>query len=146
MQTPEQRRAKQHAYYAAHREIWRENDRKRKENGKAAAYRREYNIRARKKLNAKLQRWRASLTPEQKAENNKRAAMLRLPKTRANPGPNRLSARVSQIRRTFGISIEEYYARLQAQDWKCASCGTPLNEKTKALDHDHETGELREFL
>lgn len=52
-----------------------------------------------------------------------------------------------RIRRDFGITEEEYEARIVAQGSKCAICEEPLdNPKTTHLDHNHETGELRGIL
>lgn len=52
--------------------------------------------------------------------------------------------RASSIEKKFGIPAEEYYAKRKEQGDLCGACGRPLDE-SPALDHDHETGELREF-
>lgn len=44
--------------------------------------------------------------------------------------------------RRFGISREDYLARLDSQAGACAICGAPADH----LDHDHSTGPLRDFL
>lgn len=50
------------------------------------------------------------------------------------------------IKATYGISIEEYEERLNAQQL-CAICGRQLvRSKNAHLDHDHKTGRLRKFL
>lgn len=54
--------------------------------------------------------------------------------------------------RKFGVSAEKYIAMLVAQDGKCAVCrqietATRYGKvKTLAVDHDHETGEVRGLL
>ena len=52
-----------------------------------------------------------------------------------------------RIRKDYGITEEEYEARIAAQGCKCAICQEPLdNPKTTHLDHNHETGQLRGVL
>lgn len=53
-----------------------------------------------------------------------------------------------ELRRNYGITLAEYDAMLEAQDNRCAICGrTPEeNGKRLAVDHDHETGEVRCLL
>ena len=59
----------------------------------------------------------------------------------------RTTGRNATLLRTYGITEEEYEARIVAQGSKCAICGEPLdNSKTTHLNHNHETGELRGFL
>ena len=55
------------------------------------------------------------------------------------------------IKRTFGISAEEYKERLVIQGDNCALCGEafygePGSLGSPVLDHNHLTGVLREFL
>lgn len=61
-----------------------------------------------------------------------------------------LTTRKSQLRRNYGLSLEDYNRILLNQDNKCFICGrTPKQIKKKkmlAVDHDHETGEIRGLL
>jgi hypothetical protein len=56
------------------------------------------------------------------------------------------------LRESFGISMEEFRAMSEAQDGKCAICGSNHagtrhgKKKTLAVDHDHETGKVRGLL
>lgn len=56
------------------------------------------------------------------------------------------------LRKSFGIGLVEYEAKLVAQAGVCACCGQPervmLRGKLKrlAVDHDHETGAVRDLL
>jgi hypothetical protein len=51
------------------------------------------------------------------------------------------------LKRTYGLTIETYYSMLLAQDHKCAICkDTLLEDKTTHVDHDHETGKIRDLL
>lgn len=57
-----------------------------------------------------------------------------------------------RIKTEYGLTVEEYEARLQAQNNLCALCGKPFQMTPKwgrfspALDHNHQTGKLRKFL
>ena len=55
--------------------------------------------------------------------------------------------------RFFGVSVEDYNAMSAAQNHLCAICQKPEDSvhasgtrKTLAIDHDHETGAIRELL
>lgn len=60
------------------------------------------------------------------------------------------------LKHKFGISIEEFEAKLLEQDYKCAICGEPetaryrrgVIDKPKylAVDHNHKTGKNRGLL
>lgn len=53
-------------------------------------------------------------------------------------------AREYHLRRTYGISLEQYNSLLKKQKYRCAVCKRHESEfKTKlAVDHDHKTGEI----
>lgn len=63
---------------------------------------------------------------------------------RARTGFNR----AHQLRHLYGISLEQYQELLDAQDGVCAICKLPPQGQRKflAVDHDHETGEIRGLL
>lgn len=48
----------------------------------------------------------------------------------------------------FGLTPEQYEEMLEAQSGGCAICGTPEGYAGKrlAVDHDHQTGEVRGLL
>lgn len=51
------------------------------------------------------------------------------------------------FRTKFGITAEDYFAMLEAQDQKCALCAMPPVGKYRlAVDHDHKTGKVRGLL
>jgi hypothetical protein len=55
--------------------------------------------------------------------------------------------RESHLRRSFGMTQEEYEARLREQGGGCAVCGRPPKQgKSLHVDHDHETGYVRGLL
>jgi hypothetical protein len=66
---------------------------------------------------------------------------------RANPAPsNQGDTRYSyHLETTYGLSLEEYEAMLEAQDHVCAICGGP-DSRRLAVDHCHETERIRGLL
>jgi hypothetical protein len=54
-----------------------------------------------------------------------------------------------QKRHIFGISLEEYDRRLAKRKGLCALCNLPFDNTMlgrPVLDHDHNTGQLRDFV
>lgn len=65
----------------------------------------------------------------------------------AASGKKKISDRKSYLKRTYGISLEEYDAMLAAQGGGCAICGSPGRDYISLhVDHDHETGDIRGLL
>ena len=59
-------------------------------------------------------------------------------------GRKSISDRRSYLKRTYGISLEQYDEMLAAQGGVCAICGcTPRDDISLHVDHDHTTGEIR---
>jgi hypothetical protein len=54
--------------------------------------------------------------------------------------------RDAYLRRTYSITISEYYAILESQDNKCCICKKELTGISNAVDHDHKTGIVRGIL
>lgn len=48
-------------------------------------------------------------------------------------------------KRGIKCNWEEYLLLLRTQEFKCAVCGDPINDKAD-LDHDHNTGGVRGIL
>jgi hypothetical protein len=67
-----------------------------------------------------------------------------------NPERLRMRGRKTNIKRSYGITAEEYEAKLAAQNNLCALCGKSFdltNEMTRPhLDHNHVTDKLRDFI
>lgn len=62
---------------------------------------------------------------------------------------NKRKYRDWELKRLFGISIEDYDRMLAEQGGVCAICEKPeLNRKSKTLsvDHNHKTGQVRGLL
>lgn len=62
----------------------------------------------------------------------------------ATANPER--ARDLALRRTYGITLEEYKAILAAQGHKCPVCEKPLTGISNPVDHSHRTGVVRGIL
>ncbi len=59
----------------------------------------------------------------------------------------RLKERASNLKRMFGMAIEEYEQKAQEQGNVCAICkGLCKSGKRLAVDHDHKTGKIRDLL
>ena len=56
--------------------------------------------------------------------------------------------RANRLQRIYGLSATDYAKMLKAQDNGCAICGKTEAEEDKrfAVDHDHETGQVRGLL
>lgn len=80
--------------------------------------------------------------PEQKRESLRRFVA-------ANPDRMALLIRRSELRRKYGVSLEEYDALAEKQGHVCAICGqqeTAQEARYLAVDHCHRTGEVRGLL
>jgi len=82
--------------------------------------------------------------PEERHTECKECTKVRV---KANHCPTR--ARSNDLRRLYGITLEEYDRMYEQQGGRCAIC--PSTEPGGrwnhfAVDHDHETGAVRELL
>lgn len=67
---------------------------------------------------------------------------------------NRDKVRSTNLKQNYGISLEEYEELLEEQGGLCAICQRPEVQihyktgvpKNLAVDHDHETGQIRGLL
>ena len=50
------------------------------------------------------------------------------------------------LMKKFGLSEADYQNMVDSQDNLCAICGRPEKNKALAVDHDHDTGEIRGLL
>lgn len=65
---------------------------------------------------------------------------------RENPGVWSKARRNSYLKRTYGITQNEYQEMFDEQDGVCAICGDPPEGRYLCVDHDHETGDIRSLL
>jgi hypothetical protein len=60
------------------------------------------------------------------------------------------TGRAYKLMAKYGMTLEEFYARIEAQDGICPICGGEFDETVTTLvpcvDHDHKTGKVRGIL
>jgi hypothetical protein len=61
----------------------------------------------------------------------------------SNPDRAKAIGRKGHLKKTYGLTLEDYDRLLEAQGGKCV-CGS--TKKPLHVDHDHETGEVRGLL
>lgn len=56
--------------------------------------------------------------------------------------------RDSHLKRTYGITLDQYQKLLEGQNFRCAICDKHQDDERTSLhvDHDHSTGEIRGLL
>ena len=50
------------------------------------------------------------------------------------------------LRKTYGISLEQFDALWKTQNGKCAMCDFKFKRHEGSVDHDHQTGKVRGIL
>lgn len=89
------------------------------------------------------QRWASD--PEK--ERRRQAAETRRKKrTPAQVVADRERQRLYRLRKDFGLSGDQYDALLASQAGRCAICENRPRGKRLAVDHNHQTGEIRGLL
>ena len=73
---------------------------------------------------------------------NERSKRWRL----ANPDKMKLAQRRSQIKRKYGITLEEYGVMFDKQQGECGICHSIQESKALAVDHCHINGKVRGLL
>jgi hypothetical protein len=85
----------------------------------------------------RTRRWMAD-NPARSAENRRKFI---------ESGGKKLADRRSYLKRTYGITLEEYDAKLAEQGGVCGICEREPNPDISLhVDHDHETGAIRGLL
>jgi 5-methylcytosine-specific restriction endonuclease McrA len=101
------------------------------------------NLAARKKKYAENPTAEIARVKAWQQANSKRVNAWQREYRRANPD----RIREGHLKRTFGITLEDFEAMLGAQGGGCAICGRVAPEGTSLhVDHDHETGVVRGLL
>lgn len=66
---------------------------------------------------------------------------------KANPEKARLIGWRYELKKLYGITVEQYNEMLESQGGVCAIChDNNIRELKLAVDHDHETGKVRGLL
>lgn len=63
-----------------------------------------------------------------------------------NPEAAHLSDKKSDLRKRYGITLDDYQKRLAEQGGRCAICRNEPDDKYLAVDHCHATGIVRGLL
>ncbi len=110
---------------------------------KERQYRRErrrvYRERYPEKVRASTQAWREANRDKDRAATRQWAA--------DHPVEAKQLKRRTQLRLRYGITPEQFFDLLVAQDGKCAICGgAPKRGRNLSVDHDHSTGVVRGLL
>ena len=98
----------------------------------------------------RLRRYKVSDDPEER-EKYRRKIKRAVESTKAwrknNPEAHKIQSKRNHLKQRFGITLEDYEAKLKSQDNRCALCGDDLDEKNKPdsphLDHCHKTNKIR---
>lgn len=89
--------------------------------------------------------------PEARAKNAARSR--RYMNSERGREAHKVARRVSNLLHTYGLTLDQYHALLEAQNEKCAICQAPLLTDDSGLplrqpnvDHDHTIGHVRGLL
>lgn len=97
-------------------------------------------IEAKKKYISRSSDWRL--------KNRERANEIARESHKRNYANNKIKKKFQHIKRTYGITLEEYNNILFSQENKCAICDREFNDKIRpAIDHIHDgSGRVRGIL
>jgi uncharacterized protein YbaR (Trm112 family) len=86
-----------------------------------------------------MQRAKYNSSPEEKVKRQIRAGRRK----EKNP----LVTRDAELRRLYGITLDDYIEMFKKQNGVCAICGYECQtKKSLSVDHDHKTGKVRGLL
>lgn len=114
-----------------------------------AEYFREYNKKYRAENKDKVRSLTKNWQTANKDRGNAYARKWHAEKRASDPVTHAKNVRKAQLKRRYGITLEQYDTMLAAQGGHCALCDrTPEQEKYKHLnvDHCHATGKIRGLL
>lgn len=112
-------------------------------------YMKKYRSRPENKEKAKeyKQKWASNPDNMQKIKEWNRASQSKVVGRKAYSDPD--GQRNAWLKYKYGITLEEYNRMFDSQEGKCAICGSEepgRNNTNFAVDHDHETEEVRGLL
>ena len=89
-------------------------------------------------------RRRAARSPEQKQADSEKDNLRAARKRAANPDLVQEQMLRANLKRKYGITLEQHAEMVAAQSGKCAICKQPT--ENLHVDHDHATGQIRGML
>ena len=91
---------------------------------------------------------RAEKSKRWRLKNVERTKDIQRKYRKSNPEKMALKNRTMALKRFYGLTVEEYNARLDSQSGACAICGTdtPQGRGRFHVDHDHKTNQVRGLL
>lgn len=113
------------------------------ESRKAWAKRNPDKVRAHKREAAKRNPERTQELRRLRYERRKEAEQARM---RAYYQEQRTYWRAQARFKKFGLTASEFDAMVERQGGVCCLCGSPPGARALAVDHDHETGKIRDLL
>lgn len=96
-----------------------------------------------------LQDYCKACAKKRRQENPEQARSRDRARYAANPLKRQASPekkRGYNLMRYWGMTVDEFNARLEAQSGVCAICDLPPAKGRLQVDHDHETGKIRALL
>lgn len=113
-------------------------------------YDRAYSAANAERIRERARRWRLK-NKKYKAEKDKEWRLNNADRKRENGKryyeKTKDKFRAIDLKRNYGMTVEQYDSMLKAQNGVCAICfGVNKNGKRLAVDHDHNTGKVRELL
>jgi hypothetical protein len=134
--TPEERRAYDQAYQKAYRE---------KHRARLRAQSAEYSRQHREARAKYLKGYKKRLPAEKRAAYNATSKAYAARVRERDPEWFRFTCLISK----HGLTLDQYHAILERQDFGCAICGDDVvscGTRQTHVDHDHETGKVRGIL
>lgn len=87
--------------------------------------------------------------PDREAERRMKQAEASAEWYRRNRDSQAARMRENRIKRQYGLSMQDYADLFASQQGQCSICHTTdpgMGQQTLAVDHDHDTGEVRGLL
>lgn len=94
---------------------------------------------------AKVRQWRIE-NPDKLMELRKTECAHEKLRRKENPDRYKLRDQKTDLKRKYGLTVEQYDDMVKSQNGVCAICKQPPGKKRLAVDHCHKTGKNRELL
>lgn len=99
-----------------------------------------------RKVNLEARRAASRRYGERHREVIRARAKAKYEESKANPEAHKLLIFKRNLKKLYGITLEDYQKILDAQNGVCDVCHRPPNGKRLAVDHSHATKKVRALL